>query len=127
MRLQNSLKNLSSNDIYSLILFALYRLRDVPEYAALSEIVYILDKESLLKLCEYYGGMTIKVPTIQDIEAIVYSLIIYQYVDIDGMSYDDAVKKLGYKSFDLRKIKTDYLSLKSVLKTFDFNREKSGQ
>ena len=126
MRLQDSLKNLSSNDIYSLILFALYRLRDVPEYAALSELIYILDKDSLLKLCEYYGGMTVKIPTIQDLEAIVYSLIIFQYVDIDGMSYDDAIKKLGYKTTDLRKIKSDYMNLKSVLKAFDFRRGNTG-
>lgn len=122
MGLKDALNNLSSNDIYSLMLFALYKLRDVPQYSALSELVYILDRESLLKLCEYYGGLTIKIPTINDIESVVYSLILYEYVDVEGMKYEDAIKKLGYKTTDLRKIKSDYIALKTVLKDFSFNR-----
>ena len=43
-------------DIYSLILFALFKLRDIPDYLVLSELVYVLDKDNLLKLCEYFGG-----------------------------------------------------------------------
>ena len=57
-------------DVYSLMLFAMFKLRDIPEYASLSEMVYILDKDSLLKLCEYFGGLTIKIPTIEELESI---------------------------------------------------------
>ena len=85
------LDNLRTKDIYSLILFALFKLKDLPEYSALSELAYILDKENLLKLCEFFGGMTITIPTMQELESIVYSLVLYQYVNIDGMEYNDAV------------------------------------
>jgi hypothetical protein len=90
-RPKTELDNLRTKDIYSLILFALFKLKDLPEYSALSELAYILDKENLLKLCEFFGGMTITIPTMQELESIVYSLVLYQYVNIDGMEYNDAV------------------------------------
>ena len=90
-RPKTELDNLRTKDIYSLILFALFKLKDLPEYSALSELAYILDKENLLKLCEFFGGMTITIPTMQELESIVYSLVLYQYVNIDGMDYNDAV------------------------------------
>lgn len=90
-RPKTELDNLRTKDIYSLILFALFKLKDLPEYSALSELAYVLDKENLLKLCEFFGGMTITIPTMQELESIVYSLVLYQYVNIDGMEYNDAV------------------------------------
>jgi hypothetical protein len=58
-RVKNELLNIKELDIYSLILFALFKLRDIPDYLALSELVFLMDKKELLKLCEYFGGMTI--------------------------------------------------------------------
>ena len=121
MKIRDELKNLQSSDIYSLMLFALYRLRNVPEYSSLSELIYILDKDSLLKLCEYYGGLTIKIPSIEELESIVYSLILYEYIDVEHMTYDNALKKIGYKTNDLRKIKSDYLKIKDLLNRYDFS------
>ena len=55
MKIKEELAKLKDIDVYSLMLFAMFKLRDIPEYASLSEMVYILDKDSLLKLCEYFG------------------------------------------------------------------------
>lgn len=121
-RIKEELSTLKETDIYSLILFSLFKLRNIPEYASLSELVYILDKESLLKLCEYFGGMTLKIPTIQELESLVYVLVLYQYVNIDGMDYDDAIKLIGYKSSDLKRVKADYRRLSSILDEYDFKR-----
>ena len=77
MKTTQELNNLKSQDIYSLILFALYKLREIPEYSTLSELAYIVDKENLLKLCEYFGGTTIHIPTIDELESILYSLLLY--------------------------------------------------
>ena len=70
MKIKEELAKLKDIDVYSLMLFAMFKLRDIPEYASLSEMVYILDKDSLLKLCEYFGGLTIKIPTIEELESI---------------------------------------------------------
>lgn len=122
-RNQEELLSIKELDIYSLILFALFKLRSVPEYLTLSELVYILDKESLLKLCEYFGGLTLKIPTIQELESILYSLLLYQYVDINKMEYEDAVKLLGRNSSELRQIKSDYIKLKTVLENYSFGKD----
>ena len=68
-------ENLKSQDIYSLVLFCLYKLKDVPEYSSLSELAFVMDKDNLLNFCEYFGGQTIKVPTIQELKDIMFALL----------------------------------------------------
>ena len=120
-RIKEKLSTLKEQDFYSLILFSLYKLKDIPEYSSLSELAYILDKESLLKLCEYFGGMTLKIPTIKELETLVYTLVLYQYVNIDNIKYDDAIKLIGYKSSDLRQVKINYHNLCDILDKYDFS------
>ena len=121
-RIKEELATLKETDIYSLLLFSLFKLRNVPEYASLSELVYILDKDSLLKLCEYFGGMTLKIPTVNELESLVYTLVLYQYVNIDGMDYNEAIKLIGHKSSDLKRVKSDYRKLCALLEEYDFKR-----
>ena len=119
MRVKEEFVKLKKTDVYSLILFALFKLRDIPEYSTLSELAYVLDKDNLLKICEYFGGLTIKIPTIEELESIVYSLVLYQYVNLDNMNYDEAIKIIGYESCDLIKVKTDYNKLCRILEKYN--------
>lgn len=121
-KISTELAKLNEQDTYSLILFALYKLRNIPEYSTLSELIYILDKEDTLKLCEYFGGLTIKIPTIEELESIVYSLVLYQSVNIEGKNYNDVIKAIGHESAELRKVKTDYEKICKILDQYDFNR-----
>lgn len=121
MKIKEELSKLKDTDVYSLILFALYKIKDVPEYSTLSELVYILDKDSLLKLCEYFGGLTIKIPTVDELVNLVYSLVLYQWVNIDGMDYEEAVKQIGHKSTDLRTVKSNYIELCKILDNYRFS------
>lgn len=123
MRMKDEISKLKEMDVYSLILFALFKLRDIPEYSAISELAYVLDRKNLLKLCEFFGGTTITIPTIDELESIVYSLILYQYVDVDNIPYDEAVKVIGHKSKDLRKVKSDYYRLKGILSSYSLTHE----
>lgn len=122
MRVKTEIAKLKDVDLYSVMMFTLYKMMGIKEYATLSELAYILDKDNLLKLCEYFGGTTIKVPTVEELETVVYSMVLYQYVNIDGMSYDDAIALIGHKSSDLRKVKSAYTELCDVLKNYSFNR-----
>lgn len=121
IKTQNSLNNLKERDIYSLGLFCLYKLINVPELSSLSELAYVLDKKNLLSLCEYFGGQTIKIPTIKELEDLVYSLLLYQYVKIDKIEYDDALALIGHESSDLRAVKANYRKLLEVLDNYTFN------
>lgn len=118
MRIKENLLTLKDMDIWSLILFALYKLKDIPEYSTISEMAYVLDKDNLLKLCEYFGGLTIKIPTIDELELLVHSLVLYQYVNIDGMDYEKAIEIVGNDSADLRAIKSGYIKICEILSKY---------
>ena len=115
--------NLKDTDVYSLSMFVLYKLTDIPEYSINGELPYILDKKSLLNFCNYFGGRTIKVPTINELYSIMYLVLLYQYTKIDGISYDDAIKLIGYKSSELRNVKSAYNKVCEVLDRYDFKRK----
>lgn len=122
MRIKEELLNLKNSDIYSLMLFVLYKVKDIPDFAALSELVYILDKDSLLKLCEYYGGLTLTIPTIDELESIVKALLMYQLVDLENKSYEEALIIIGCESAEKRKLKSNYSKVKSIMENYTFNK-----
>ncbi len=113
---------LKGADIYSLVLFSLFKLVDSPEYSTIGELPYILDKKNLLNLCTYFGGRTIKIPTVAELYSVMNVLLLYQYVKVDGIDYDEAVAKIGYKQSELNNIKKFYNSICDILDNYNFNR-----
>ena len=124
MKIKTELEKLKSIDIYSLLMFVLFKVKDVREYSTMSELCYLLDKNDFLKLCEYFGGLTITIPTIEEVESLIMSLLLYQQVDIDGQDYDQAVSDICKKTSNIKKIKTNYAELKEVLKDYEFINRK---
>ena len=114
--------NLTENDAYSMLLFLLYRLRDVPEYSALSELMFILDKDSVLKLFEYFGGLTITIPTIHDLEVLVYALILYKEVNINKKSFENVITSFNQNKVMNSEIADVYIKLETVLNGYKFNK-----
>ena len=104
-------------------MFVLYKLTEIPEYSAISELPYVLDKDNMLRLCEYFGGRTIKIPTLNELHSTMYLLLLYQYTKIEGKPYEEAVKLIGYKSSELRQVKTAYTKLCKVLDNYNFGRK----
>ena len=113
--------NLTSNDIYALMLFALYKLNDTSEYSSLSQLAYILDKENLLKLCQFYGGTTIYVPKIEELEDMLNALLMYQKVDIENMDIEEYLKQLKNKIGNTKYVQKNYGVVKDILKNYNFN------
>lgn len=113
---KKDVSSLRSVDIYSLVLFTLYQIKDIPEYATLSELAYILDKQNLLYLLEYFGGTTIKIPTKEELQILISALLVYQYVHIEHMSYTKAVSMLtGVTRNQYREIQSLYDKVCKVL------------
>lgn len=111
---------LKDEDIYSVILFTLYKLTNIQEYSVMSELPYILDKDNLFNFCGYFGGRTIIVPTIQQINSLMHVLLLYQYVKIDGMTYDSAIDKIGFNKAELKTVNKMYTEICDVLNNFNF-------
>ena len=107
---------LRSVDVYSLVLFTLYQMSGIPEYSTLSELAYILDKPNLLLLLEYFGGTTIKVPTVEELQTVINTLLVYQYVNIEHMTYTKAISMLkGISREQYREIKNLYDKVCNIL------------
>ena len=124
MKLKQEILKLKQKDIYTLLLFVLFKLRDIPEYSTLSELAYILDRKNLLQLCEYFGGLTIKIPTITELESIVYSLTLYQYINIEGKTMDEAIKLIGKPAnVDVSNIKSDYFKIAAIMEEYSFDND----
>lgn len=121
MTISTEITNLTKNDIYSLMLFVMYKLKDSNEYSSLSQLSYILDEENLLKLCEYYGGTTIYIPKIEELEDMLNALLLFQKVDIEKQDLTKCLTTLDKKGENTKSIKKNYFVIKEVLKDFSFN------
>ena len=122
--IKNNLDKLKEVDVYSLLLFCLYRLttnKENPHYSALSELVYVLDKKNFMRFIEYFGGSTIQVPTVFELKQLTYALLLYQYVDIEHMDYTDAVKIIGHEAENVDAVKQTYKRISEILSQYSFN------
>lgn len=120
--IEKSLEQLKESDIYSLLLFALFKLKDDPQLSTLSELVYIVDKNSLFNLLNYYGGMTITIPTMYDLKKAIYALILYQQVNLGGRDLTNSVRNLKNDEVTESELLETYYALCKVLKDYDFRR-----
>ena len=119
MSIKTELKKLKEVDIWSLMLFVLYNFQKIPEYSSLSELAYIVDEKTLLKLCEYFGGQTITIPTIDQLEETIYAMLLYQYTDIEHIPFDEALLLLRVNENQEKSIKNCYKTLKYVLSNYE--------
>lgn len=67
---------------FAYLLELLMPLYNVPEYAWLPELFSIIGHESLLKLCKYAGGETIRIPTLSQLHDAMCALQLFYELDI---------------------------------------------
>ena len=117
-----ALRELDKKDIYSLILFVLYKLKEIPEYSTLSELVYVLDNENFIKLLNYYGGKTIKIPTVTDLKRILDALVIYEKRQNTDLPLDTLLKDLDVDTKDKNEVIKVLALIPTLLEDYDFKR-----
>ena len=119
-QINKDISKLKESDILNIILYGIYKLSGNQKYSTLSELIYVLDKDSLYKLCSVFGGITIRVPTLNELELLVNVLLIYQYINIEKKSLDEACELVGVKKSkdlvllynELVKILNEYIQTK---------------
>ena len=121
--LKQNLNTLQLSDVYSLMFFILYKVQDIPEYATVSELCYLLDGSNLTRLLTYFAGQTIKIPTESEISVLANALLLYQYINVDGLSLTAAQEKLE----DLTNKQKDeatklYIKLIPVMNEYNISR-----
>ena len=118
-----NLNNLHLSDIYSLILFIIYKIQDIPDYAVLSEMCYLLDGANLTRLLTYFAGRTITFPTEEDMSTMVNALLLYQYINIEGSTLVEAQSKLeNITPKQMDKITSLYLQILPIMKQYNIDR-----
>lgn len=119
-----ALEELDKQDIYSLILFTLYKLKDVDEYSVLSELVYILDEKSFSRFLSYFEGQTIKIPKIQDLKNIVNALLFYERKSNTQLTDDEIMFDLNIPKKEKPELYKTLNLISEIIKEYDFKRSK---
>lgn len=118
-----NLNNLHLSDIYSLMLFILYKIQDIPEYAVLSELCYLLDGSNLTRLLTYFAGKTITIPTEEEFVNLTNALLLYQYVNLENSSLPDAQTKLNiHGKKQLETVTNLYLKILPIINSYNIDR-----
>ena len=118
-----NLDTMHLSDVYSLMLFLVYKVQDIPEYMTLRELCYILDGNNLTRLFTYFAGRTVTFPTEEEFVIMTNALLMYQAIDLDGKTFVDAlaeVKDVTAKQKD--KVVELYLKIKPVIKQYNIDR-----
>ena len=121
--IKSKLDSLHLSDIYSLILFVMYKIQDIPEYAMLSELCYLLDGANLTRLLTYFAGKTITIPTEDEFANMSKALLLSQYVNIEGKSLTEAYSNLKDTTPKQKEQVTDiYLKLIPIMNKYNIDR-----
>ena len=115
-----ALNSMSKENITSLLLFALYKLRDNPDALTLSDLCYVIDGNNVARLLSYFGGMTITFPTLDDYILLQKALTLFAYVNSEGGDFEDGLKAVTDDKFTAEKIKEAYATLTEVLANYEF-------
>lgn len=121
--IKTNLDSLHLSDVYSLMFFLLYRMQDVPEYATLSEMCYLLDGNNMTRLLTYFAGKTVTIPTAEELLILTDALLLYQYVNIAGDSLYAALNKLDKLTAKQKeKVQEMYLKILPLIKQYNIDR-----
>lgn len=112
------LYKLTQPEIYALVCESLYALKDCSKYSTISELAYLLDRESFIKFIKYFGGMTVTIPTLEEFRDTVKLLLLYQAVEIDGLPWRKALVEAGYDLKQSRSAQRKLAILKKTIKSF---------
>ena len=121
--IDKALEELNKQDIYSLILFVLYKLKNVSEYSILSELVYILDSNSFSRFMSYFEGQTIKIPKIQDLKDIINALLFYEKKINSSLTDEEILNELNIPRGESEKINSTLNLISEIIKEYDFKRD----
>ena len=121
--IKKNLNSLHLSDIYSLMLFILFKVQEIPDYAVLSELCYLLDGANMTRLLTYFAGKTVTFPTEAEMAILTNALLMYQYINIDGDTFTAAQNKLK----DLTKKEKDkvtelYVQILPIMKQYNIDR-----
>lgn len=116
----SNLDILKKDDVLPIVSFCLYKLSDNKKYANLSELAYTLDMNNFIKVCNYFGGQTISIPTIDEMKLVINGLLIYYETIIEKKDFNKAIKDLNIDE-NIANAKNIYLDICDIMKDYEFS------
>ena len=84
---------------------------------------YLLDGANLTRLLAYFSGKTIKIPTEEEFAMMANALLLYQYINVDGMTLVAAQAKLeDVTPKQIDKITELYLQILPIMRQYNIDR-----
>jgi hypothetical protein len=121
--IKNNINNLHLSDIYSLMLFIMYKVQEIPDYAVLSELCYLLDGSNMTRMLTYFAGRTVTFPTAKEMAVVTNALLMYQYINIDGESLTAAQNKLeNLTAKQKEEVIELYLKIIPIMRQYNIDR-----
>ena len=119
IKVEDGLYNLTTKDIISLIMFVLFQMRGIKEMAPLSQLAYLVDEESFMRIVKYYGGQTVTFPTYEEVKNVFSVLMLYDDVEL---SCTKTIGEVTEQLSDEEKESTLnlYGVVKDILKDYEF-------
>ena len=111
--------SIEDEDTYALICNFLYDIKDIPEYATISELCYLLDKNSFKNIVRYFGGRSFTVPTKKEIAEAIQVIKLYNFYEIEKRPWKDAVLLAGFSSSSGKMAKNKLEKLKATMKKYN--------
>lgn len=119
--IKERLSAMDQRDTWGLILFALYRLRNDPEWLTLSELAYVMDSKALVKFLRRFEGLTITIPPARDLQLLIKAFTLYRLVDFEGCPMDKALRELNKGDWTNEDIQKAYIQIKEITRNYDFS------
>lgn len=113
------INKLKEDDLITIILYCIYKFTGDTDFSTIAELAYTLDKDSLYKLCATFGGTTIKIPTMQEYKTMAKVMLVFEYVNSDGLTYVEACNKADVK-YDDKDIIEMYNLMQEVLESYEW-------
>lgn len=118
-KVKDDLYNLTGKDMLSLVMFVLFKIREIPDLAVLSQLAYLIDETSFMRIVKYFGGQSITFPTYEEVQKVFKVLLIYEEVELSkSKSFSDAVAELGED--EKENVLLLYKEVKDALKDYTF-------
>lgn len=115
----NDFEKLKYDDIWNIILYAIYKMTADPKYSTISELIYTLDKENFNNFCSTFGGLTIKVPTQQEKELMINALTAYQLINFEHKTFNEVYLELELSRFQKNEFIKAYNTITDILKNYE--------
>jgi hypothetical protein len=106
---------LNRQDIYSVASALLYLLKDNPKYKSISELFYLTDYDSFIRLIKYFGGQEIRIPTFEELDEVLRMLLVYQYSEVEGLPWKEVLDKSGIPEEESLSTRSKLIVLKKFL------------